>query len=144
MMMCAQSLVLRLSAIMLFLLAALIGSAVAQDYPIRPVRIIVPYPAGGGTDIAARMVAQKLSDRFHQQFFVDNRAGANGNLGTNLIVKAAPDGYVIGMATPGPVTVGRSLYPELPYDPRKDLAPVILANASPIVLVVNPDSKFRL
>ena len=141
MMMCAQSLVLRLSAIMLFLLAALIGSAVAQDYPIRPVRIIVPYPAGGGTDIAARMVAQKLSDRFHQQFFVDNRAGANGNLGTNLIVKAAPDGYVIGMATPGPVTVGRSLYPELPYDPRKDLAPVILANASPIVLVVNPGLK---
>ena len=69
--------------------------------------------------------------------FVDNRAGANGNLGTQSIARAAPDGYVIGMATPGPVTVGPSLYREPPYDPQKDLVPVILANESPIVLVNN-------
>jgi tripartite-type tricarboxylate transporter receptor subunit TctC len=112
--------------------------ALAQDYPNRPVKLIVPYPPGGGTDIAARWIADKLSDRLKQSVFVDNRAGANGNLGTDFIAKAAPDGYVIGMATPGPVTVGRSLYADLPYDPEKDLVPVILANESPIVLVVNP------
>ncbi len=112
--------------------------AFAQGYPAKPIRMIVPYPAGGGTDIAARWICQKLSERLDQQVFVDNRAGANGNLGTQSIARAAPDGYVIGMATPGPVTVGRSLYRDLPYDPQKDLVPVILANESPIVLVSNP------
>lgn len=112
--------------------------AYAQDYPNRSVKMVVPYPAGGGTDIAARWVAGKLSDVLKQTVFVDNLAGANGNLGTDYIAKAVPDGYVIGMATPGPVTVGRSLYPDLPYDPRKDLEPIILANESPIVLAVNP------
>jgi tripartite-type tricarboxylate transporter receptor subunit TctC len=130
-----------------FLIATVIGLffadyaeefAIAQDYPNKPIKLIVPYPPGGGTDIAARWIAQKLSDRLNQQVFVDNRAGANGNIGTELIAKAVPDGYVIGMATPGPVTVGRSLYPNLPYDPKQDLEPIILANESPIVLVVNP------
>ena len=103
------------------------GVALAQGYPARPVKLIVPYPPGGGTDIAARWIADKLSARLNERVFVDNRAGANGNLGTDFIAKALPDGYVIGMATPGPVTVGRSLYADLPYDPIKDLAPVILA-----------------
>ena len=111
--------------------------AIAQDYPNRPIRLVVPYPAGGGTDIAARWIADRLSVQFNDKVFVDNRAGASGNLGTDFIAKSAPDGYVIGMATPGPVTVGRSLYADLPYDPKKDLAPIILANESPIVLVVN-------
>jgi tripartite-type tricarboxylate transporter receptor subunit TctC len=113
-------------------------AAYAQDYPNRSIKMVVPYPAGGGTDIAARWVAGKLSDVLKQTVFVDNLAGGNGNLGTDYIAKAAPDGYVIGMATPGPVTVGRSLYPDLSYDPRKDLEPIILANESPIVLAVNP------
>ncbi len=112
--------------------------AYSQNYPNRPVKMVVPYPPGGGTDIAARWVAGKLSDVLKQTVFVDNLPGANGNLGTDYIAKAAPDGYVIGMATPGPVTVGRSLYPDLPYDPQKDLEPIILANESPIVLAVNP------
>lgn len=111
--------------------------AIAQDYPSRPIRLVVPYPAGGGTDIAARWIADRLSAQFNDKVFVDNRAGASGNLGTDFIAKSAPDGYVIGMATPGPVTVGRSLYADLHYDPKKDLAPIILANESPIVLVVN-------
>jgi tripartite-type tricarboxylate transporter receptor subunit TctC len=115
-----------------------IDPSLAQDYPSRPIKMVVPYPAGGGTDIAARWIAQKLSGPLGQTVFVDNLAGANGNLGTDFIAKAAPDGYVIGMATPGPVTVGRSLYPNLPYDPQKDLTPIILANESPIVLAVNP------
>jgi tripartite-type tricarboxylate transporter receptor subunit TctC len=114
------------------------ATARAAEYPERPIRLIVPYPAGGGTDIAARFIAQQLGARMKYQVIVDNRGGANGNLGTDLIAKAAADGYTIGMGTPGPVTVGRSLYASLPYDPSKDLAPVILANESPIVLVVNP------
>jgi tripartite-type tricarboxylate transporter receptor subunit TctC len=73
-----------------------------------------------------------------EQLVVDNRGGANGNIGTEVMSKATPDGYVIGMATPGPVTIGRSLYADLPYDPQKDFVPIILANQSPIVLVVNP------
>ncbi len=113
----------------------------AENYPAKPVRIVVPYPAGGGTDIATRIIAQKLTDAFKQSFYVDNRPGANGNLGTELIARANPDGYVIGMATPGPITVGRSLYPDLRYDPQKDLASVVLANESPIVLVTNPSLK---
>jgi tripartite-type tricarboxylate transporter receptor subunit TctC len=117
--------------------------AFAQGYPAKPIRMIVPYPAGGGTDIAARWICQKLSEQLGQQVFVDNRAGANGNLGTNNIAKASPDGYVIGMATPGPVTVGPSLYRDLSYDPQRDLEPIILANESPIVLVVNPSLPAR-
>ncbi len=117
--------------------------ALAQGYPARPIKLVVPYPPGGGTDIAGRWIADKLSARLGERVFVDNRAGANGNLGTDFIAKASPDGYVIGMATPGPVTVGRSLYADLPYDPKKDLAPIILANESPIVLVVNPSMPAR-
>jgi tripartite-type tricarboxylate transporter receptor subunit TctC len=117
--------------------------AFAQDYPSRPIRLVVPYPPGGGTDIAARWIADKLSAEFDEKVFVDNRAGANGNLGTDFIAKSTPDGYVIGMATPGPVTVGRSLYADLSYDPKKDLMPIILANESPIVLVVNSKSPVK-
>src|SRR6516225_9619124 len=127
-----------LSRILIWAWLVVGGAAFAESYPARPIKLIVPYPAGGGTDIAARWIGQKLSEALHQQIVVDNRAGANGNLGTNVIAKAVPDGYVIGMATPGPVTVGRSLYPNLPYDPKQDLEPIILANESPIVLVVNP------
>jgi len=127
-----------LSRILIWAWLVVGGAAFAESYPARPIKLIVPYPAGGGTDIAARWIGQKLSEALHQQIVVDNRAGANGNLGTNVIAKAAPDGYLIGMATPGPVTVGRSLYPDLPYDPQRELIPIALANESPIVLVVNP------
>jgi tripartite-type tricarboxylate transporter receptor subunit TctC len=137
----AISALLKTTAAIIFALAAILSLgielAVAQDYPSRPIKLVVPYPPGGGTDIAARWIADRLSAQFNEKVFVDNRAGANGNLGTDFIAKSAPDGYVIGMATPGPVTVGRSLYADLPYDPKKDLIPIILANESPIVLVVN-------
>lgn len=124
--------------VLIWLCIVVSGAAFAETYPVKPIKLIVPYPAGGGTDIAACWIGQKLGEVLHQQIVVDNRAGANGNLGTNAIAKADPDGYLIGMATPGPVTVGRSLYPDLPYDPQKDLIPIVLANESPIVLVVNP------
>src|ERR1700676_3307308 len=127
----------------LFCIALENAAAFAQAYPVRPVKLIVPYPAGGGTDIAARWVAEKLSIRLNQQFFVDNIVGANGNLGTDVLAKSNPDGYVLGMAAPGPVASGRSLYPNLPYDPQIAFAPIILVNESPIVLVVNPSVPIR-
>ncbi len=125
------------------LLAGCAGFACAQVYPAKPVRVIVPYPPGGGTDLVARLVSQKLTESLGRTFVVDNRAGANGLLGTEAIARAAPDGYTLGMATPGPITAGRSLYPNLAYDPERDLAPVILANASPNVLAVHPSVPAR-
>jgi tripartite-type tricarboxylate transporter receptor subunit TctC len=110
----------------------------AQNFPARPIKLIVPYPAGGGTDIAGRWVAQHLSNELGQQVYVDNISGANGNLGTDQLARAAPDGYTIGMAAPGPVAIGRSLYADLPYDPMTAFAAVALVNESPNVLVVNP------
>src|SRR5688500_15581664 len=124
-------------------LAAGAGAAFAQAYPAKQVRIIVPYPAGGGTDLVARFIAQKLGDTFGRPVIVDNRAGANGMIGTEAMAKAAPDGHTLGMATPGPVTVAKSLYPNLAYDPERDLAPIVLANASPNVLAVHPSVPAR-
>ncbi|MDO8534669.1 MAG: tripartite tricarboxylate transporter substrate binding protein [Xanthobacteraceae bacterium] len=112
--------------------------AYAQNYPVKPVRLIVPYAPGGSADSAARVAAQALSESLGQQVVPDYRPGAGGNIGTDAIAKAAPDGYTIGVATPGPVSIGRSLYPSLPYDPAKDFASVILVNESPIVLVLHP------
>src|SRR6478672_7657663 len=110
------------------LLAALSsGFADAQIYPTKPVRLIVPYPPGGGTDLVARFICQKLGDSLGRPVLIDNRAGANGLIGTEAIAKSTPDGYTVGMATPGPVTVAKSLYGNLNYDPEKDLVPVILA-----------------
>ena len=119
------------------------ASPPASSYPNRTIRVIVPYPPGGGTDLAARLVAQKLTESLGRSVVVENRAGANGNIGTDAMAKAAPDGYTLGMATPGPVTAGKTLYPNLPYDPERDLAPVILVNASPNVLAVHPSVPAR-
>src|SRR5688500_2600256 len=118
-------------------LAQTSSTSSGQAYPAKQVRIIVPYPAGGGTDLVARFIAQKLGDTFGRPVIVDNRAGANGLIGTEAMAKAAPDGYTLGMATPGPVTVAKSLYPTLGYDPERDFAAIILANASPNVLAVH-------
>ena len=125
------------------LLAAFSHPAMPQSYPAKPIRIIVPYPPGGGTDTAARLIGQKLTESLGRTVIVENRAGANGLIGTEAMAKAASDGYTLGMATPGPVTVGRSLYPNLGYDPERDLAPVILVNASPNVLAIHPSVPAR-
>ena len=82
-------------------LLACIGTSHAQNYPVKPIRIIVPYPPGGGTDIVARLIAQKVGESFGRPVIVENRAGANGLIGTEAMAKAAPDGYTLGMATPG-------------------------------------------
>lgn len=109
----------------------------AQDYPSRPVRVVVGFPAGGPTDAIARIVAQKLTDKFGQQFFVENIGGAGGNTAAGQVARVTPDGYTIMVISTGFV-VNPSLYAKVPYDPVKDFAPVTLVAVSPNVVVVNP------
>jgi tripartite-type tricarboxylate transporter receptor subunit TctC len=108
-------------------------------WPQKPVKIIVPFAPGGTTDLLARAVAPELSKAFGQQFVVENRAGAGGNLGADVVAKSAPDGYTILMGTVGTHGINRALYPKLPYDPFKDFAPITLVAAVPNVMVVNVD-----
>ncbi|HVO90653.1 MAG TPA: tripartite tricarboxylate transporter substrate binding protein [Casimicrobiaceae bacterium] len=113
--------------------------ALAQtNYPTKPIRLVVPFPAAGTTDILARAAAQRLSEAFGQQVVVDNRPGAGGNIGTELVAKAAPDGYTLLMGTVGTHAINQSLYSKLPFDPVKDFQPVILVAGVPNVLEVNP------
>src|SRR5438309_7059066 len=109
----------------------------AEGYPNRPVRVVVGFPAGGPTDVIARLVAQKLSDSLGQQFFVENIGGAGGNTASGQVARATPDGYTI-MAISTGFVVNPSLYAKVPYDPVKDFAPVTLVAASPNIVVVNP------
>jgi tripartite-type tricarboxylate transporter receptor subunit TctC len=120
------------------LLASGVAPCSAQNYPTRPVRLVVGFPAGGPTDAIARIVAQKLSDKLGQQFFVENIGGAGGNTAAGQVARAAPDGYTILAISTGFV-VNPSLYAKVPYDPIKDFAPVTLVAVSPNVVVVNPN-----
>lgn len=121
---------------------ALAAIAGAQDYPNHPIRLVVPQPAGGPTDIVARIVAQKLGERLGQQVIVDNRPGAGSNIGTDIVAKAPKDGYTLVVGTVQHI-VNRYLFVSLPYDPVKDFAPVTLMTKAHIVLVVNPDMPAR-
>jgi tripartite-type tricarboxylate transporter receptor subunit TctC len=112
------------------------GPAFAQTYPAKPIRLIVPYPAGGPTDLMGRMVAEGLRNQFGQPVLVENRAGASGNLGTDFIAKSAPDGYTIGISGAAALAVNVSLFPNLPYDPRRDFTPITKVVDIPTVLVV--------
>lgn len=111
------------------------------DWPNKPVRIIVAFPAGGSSDIVARQVAQHLSTALGQQFIVENRAGAGGNIGTDGVAKAAPDGYTLGLSTSGPLANNKSLYKTMPFDSQKDLTPIALVGEIPLVIAVNPGVK---
>lgn len=121
-------------------IAALVapGAAFAEDYPNRPVKIIIPFPAGGVTDIAGRLIAQRLSEKFGQQFFIENVGGAGGNLGMAQVARAPGDGYTVLMSSSS-VTVNPSLYAKMPFDAEKDLIPVTKAGGSPNSWLVNPD-----
>src|SRR5437773_6141954 len=119
------------------LLLGIVPAATAQGYPNRPVRVVVGFPAGGPTDVIARMVAQKLSDTLGQQFFVENIGGAGGNTAAGQVARATPDGYTI-MAISTGFMVNPSLNAKVPYDPVKDFVPVTLVAASPNVVVINP------
>jgi tripartite-type tricarboxylate transporter receptor subunit TctC len=119
------------------LLALCSSAAIAQSaWPNKPVRIVVPFAPGGTTDILARAIAPELSKAFGQQFVVDNKPGAGGNLGAEQVAKSAADGYTVLMGTVGTHGINRALYPKLPYDPFKDFAPVTLVASVPNVMVV--------
>jgi tripartite-type tricarboxylate transporter receptor subunit TctC len=120
------------------LLAGIATVASAQSYPNRTIRLVVPFPAAGTTDILARAVAQKLTEALGQAVVVDNRPGAAGNIGSDLVAKSAPDGYTLLMGTVGTHAINPSLYSKMPYDHVKDFAPVVLVAGVPNVLVVNP------
>jgi tripartite-type tricarboxylate transporter receptor subunit TctC len=115
-----------------------IAEAGEDGWPERPLRLVVPFPAGSSTDIIARILAQKLSHRLGQQVVIENRAGASGNIGADAVAKAAPDGYTIGIATASTHAVAASLSPNLPYDPIRDFAPVGMIGSQPYVLVLHP------
>ena len=125
-------------------LAALaISAANAEVYPSKPVRMIVAYPPGGGTDIVGRMVAQKLGEALGQPVVVENRGGASGNIGTELAARAVPDGYTVLMGNVAPNAINVSLFRNLPYDPVADFAPVTLVASTPNILVVHPTTPAR-
>ena len=113
-------------------------AAQAQSYPMKPVRIVLPYPPGAGTDLHARALAQKLTDQLGQPVIVDNRGGANGVLAMEHVAKSAPDGYTLVYALPAQYSVNPALYPKLAYDPIRDFEPVMLMVRTPLVLFAHP------
>jgi tripartite-type tricarboxylate transporter receptor subunit TctC len=114
------------------------SDASSQTFPGKPVRIIVPFAPAGSTDITARIVAQKLTDAWRQQVIVDNRAGAGGNIGAEVVAKSAPDGYTLLLATTGVMGINHRLYRNLPYDAVRDFSPVTQIGALPLILIVHP------
>ena len=128
-----------LAVVVTFALAAIGPSqALAQAYPTKPVRLVVPFPPGGSTDIVARIVAQKLGERIGQPLVVENRGGAGGTIGTEAVAKATPDGYILGFASTSTHAVAPAVYTKLGYDPVKGFAPISLVAVTPYLLVVSP------
>ncbi len=131
---------------MLLTLAALMLApmqSMAQDWPSKPIRMIVPFPPGGGTDIISRVIANKLAESLKQPIIVENKPGAGGNIGVDQTAKAAPDGYTIVMGQTSNLAINATLYAKLPYDPIKDLAPIALVADAPVALVVRAESPFK-
>jgi len=126
------------------LLSVLCNTSFAQsNYPTKPINFIVPYGAGGDADSRSRQIAQKMSVILKQPIIVDNKPGAGGNIGTEFISRAAPDGYTIGMGNFAPMAVNKTLFGNLRYDPETDLTPIVLIEKGPLVLVVNPNSPYK-
>ena len=115
-----------------------VSTAAAQSYPAKPVRIIVPYAAGGPYDEIVRTLGQRLTEIWGHAVVVENRGGAGGNIGSDVVAKAAPDGYTLLLGNAGPITVNPTLVKKLPYDPQRDFTPVTMVNASRMVLSVHP------
>jgi tripartite-type tricarboxylate transporter receptor subunit TctC len=122
----------------LALTALLTMPAAAQDYPSRPIALIVPYAAGGGNDLMARTAAEKMSKSLGQQIVIENRGGAGGSIATRQVAKAEPDGYTLGLGGTGTLAIDPTLYPNAGYDPRKDFAPIGLIATSGLVICVHP------
>jgi tripartite-type tricarboxylate transporter receptor subunit TctC len=124
----------------LFALTSLMaaGGALAQDYPSKPIRMVVGFPPGGGTDVMARLVTPKMTEAWGQQVVIDNRAGATGIIGTDLVAKAVPDGYTLLMGHVATNAIAWSLFAKLPFDPAKDFAPITRVSSVPHLVVVHP------
>jgi len=136
----------KLVALPIVVIAALLSpilSLAQSNYPNKPINFIVPYGAGGGADSRSRQIAQKMSVILSQPIIVDNKPGAGGNIGTEFISRAAPDGYTIGMGNFAPMAVNKTLFGNLRYDPESDLTPIVLVEKGPLVLVVNPASPYK-
>jgi tripartite-type tricarboxylate transporter receptor subunit TctC len=128
---------------LLLAFALVCAAATAQPYPTHPVRLVVPFPPGSTPDIVGRTLGAKLQDVFGQPVVVENRTGAGGNIGTEAVAKAPPDGYTLLIGINGPVATNKYLYPSLPYDAEKDLAPISLLASAPQMLVVVPELKLQ-
>jgi len=113
----------------------------AQPYPAKPIRIVVPYAPGGTSDILARQIGPKLTEAWGQPVIVENKPGANGNVGADFVAKSAPDGYTLLLTDVGGLVISASVYPKLPFDPSKDFSPVVMVSYSPHVLAVHPSVK---
>jgi len=131
-------LVTRIARLVVVFCIALAGTAEAQDYPARPITLVVPYAAGGGNDVMARIVADKMSKSLGQQIVIENKGGAGGSIATRQVAKAAPDGYTLGLGGTGTLAINPTLYRNVGYDPRKDFAPVGLIATSALVVLVHP------
>ena len=114
------------------------GRSAPSAYPDKPIRLIIPWPAGGGTDIVARIIVQRMSEHMGQPFVIDNRSGASGIIGTELVAKSAADGYTLLMGNTATNATNASVYRKLPYDPVKDFSPISLAADSPYIMSINP------
>lgn len=133
----------RAAAIIAIAIVSAMSGASAQNYPVRPIRLVVPFAPGGNVDINARNIAPGLSELLGQQVLVDNRAGAGGTIGTDVVAKAPPDGYTLLVASSSIMTNGPALYPKLPYDIVRDLAPVGRIAVVPLAIVVHPSLPAR-
>jgi tripartite-type tricarboxylate transporter receptor subunit TctC len=120
---------------------AVFGAAHAQTYPSKPIRLIVPYAAGGTSDILARQIGPKLADAWGQPVVIENKTGANGNVGADFVAKSPADGYTLLLTDLGGLVISASVYPKLPFDPSKDFSPVVMVSYSPHVLAVHPSVK---
>ncbi|HEX3936009.1 MAG TPA: tripartite tricarboxylate transporter substrate binding protein [Xanthobacteraceae bacterium] len=133
----------RILSIVLALMGFAAGPAAAQDYPTRPIRILVPYAPGGISDIAARIVGAKLSEAWGQQVVVENKPGGNGFIAVGDTARSAPDGYTLVMVTTGDVAINPALFKDVPYDVDRDLAPITAVSDAPMVLATNADSPYK-
>ena len=125
------------------ILVACSGAAAAQGYPVKPVRVIVPYSAGGPLDDVMRVVGHRLTEMWGQSVLVDNRTGAGGSIGADFVAKAAPDGYTLLLGNAGPMTINPGVQKKLPYDAQRDFAPISQMTSSPMVLVVHPSMPVK-
>ncbi|MBJ7379731.1 MAG: tripartite tricarboxylate transporter substrate binding protein [Polynucleobacter sp.] len=138
-----MNLISKLRLLLGILLAVFIQNIAAQNYPNKPIKLIVPFPAGGATDVVARALSTKLSPLWKQQLIVENKPGAGGNIGADIVAKSSPDGYTLLLSSPAEVAINPSLYKQMPFDASKDLVAISKVASAPLVLVVNSQSPIK-